>query len=280
MTVLPRPLVQQALGRMLPIPLVPTDLGYFPHAAGHYFERPIGCSELIVILCVRGEGWLEVHGRRYEVAPAQFAFLLPREPHRYGAEAERPWTIYWCHAAGCAAEHLGRTMGEQHPNRVVDTLEQSRLVDLFEEIAGELARGYGLGHLIAASMALAHLLGIAISDCNRRADPPDALVRVEEAICYMRLHRAEHISIPEVASRFNLSTSHFCALFKKLTGFSPLDYFIRMKIRRACELLDTTNWAATRVADELGFCDPFYFSRVFRRIQGVPPTEYRKTRKG
>ncbi len=278
--VLPRPIVRQALDGQVPTTLVPSDAGYFPDAALHYFERPKGCGQLILILCVRGAGWVELGDARFDVTPGQLAVILPNEPHRYGADEKHPWTIYWCHAAGAVAERLGAMLRQDVPCPVFETDDQPRLAGLFEEITDELVAGYGIDHLIPASMALAHLLGLAIAHCGRRRVPSDVLLRVRRAISYMQQRLEEQISIPELASMVNLSTSHFHAVFRKATGFTPLDYFIRLKLRRACELLDSTTYPVKRIAEELGFADALYLSRVFHRVQGMSPTEYRSTTKG
>ncbi len=278
--VLPRPIVREALERRLPVALIPSDVGYFPEAAHHYFQRPKGCGQLILILCVRGSGWVEVGDARHEVTPGQLVAILPREPHRYGAGEDHPWTIYWCHAAGRAAEQLGAMLREDSGSPLLDVHDPLRLAGLFDEIADELGGGYGLDHLIPASLALGHLLGLAMALRRRRQSPSDASVRVQRVLAYMRQRREEQLSIPELAGMVNLSTSHFCAVFKRVTGFPPLDYFIRLKIRRGCELLDGTRLPVQRIAEELGFADAFYFSRVFRRIHGVSPTAYRNVIKG
>jgi AraC-like DNA-binding protein len=280
MVVLPRPIVQRALDGQLPIALLPSDAGYFPRAAGHYIERPHGCGQLILILCVRGSGWAGIGGFDYAVSPGELITILPNEPHWYGTAEDHPWTIYWCHAAGEAAERLGSMLQDCGSTPVLEVDDQPRLVGLFEEIANELAKGYGIDHLLPASMALAHLLGLAIAGRRRHNAPADAVLRVQQAIGYMQQRHDERIDIPELAATVNLSTSHFCAVFKKVAGFSPLDYFLRLKVRRGCELLDGTSFPVKRISEQLGFSDPLYFSRVFRRICGMSPMAYRKIIKG
>ena len=78
----------------------------------------------------------------------------------------------------------------------------------------------------------------------------------------------------------NLSRSQYAALFKRQTGYAPIDYFIRLRMHRACQLLDMTDLSVKTVAGRLGFEDPLYFSRVFRTVNEKTPTEYRKLRKG
>jgi AraC-like DNA-binding protein len=280
MIVLPQPVVSKALDHQLPVGMLPSDIGYFPDAHFHYFERRQGCAQLILILCVRGSGWVNIRENQYKIGPGQLVVLLPHEPHRYAAEQEHPWTIYWCHAAGEAAGQVGHMLRGTDASPVQQVADEARMVRLFEEILDELDRGYGLNQLVPAALTLAHLLGLAL--VSRRIPPnaPDAVLRVREAIEYMQQHQSGNISVPELAKLLNLSASHFSALFKKTTGFPPLDYFVRLKIRRSCELLDLTRLPVKQIAEDLGFSDPLYFSRVFHRIHGMSPTEYRQTIKG
>src|SRR5262249_10574748 len=60
------------------------------------------------------------------------------------------------------------------------------------------------------------------------------------------------------------------------TGFAPEDFFIRLKIQRACEILEATDLCVKEVAAKLGYDDAFYFSRLFKSVNGVAPTEYRR----
>jgi AraC-like DNA-binding protein len=69
-------------------------------------------------------------------------------------------------------------------------------------------------------------------------------------------------------------------LFKEQTGYSPIDYFIRLRMHQACQLLDTSQLSVKRIAAALGYDDPLYFSRVFKGVNDISPTEYRLMRKG
>ena len=68
---------------------------------------------------------------------------------------------------------------------------------------------------------------------------------------------------------------HYSDLFRRQTGYPPKDHFLRLKIQRACQLLDTTELRVVEVAEALGWSDAFYFSRCFRKIIGISPRAYR-----
>jgi AraC-like DNA-binding protein len=84
------------------------------------------------------------------------------------------------------------------------------------------------------------------------------------------------LQVPTLARLAHLSPSHFFAVFKKSTGFAPKDFFIRLKIQRACEILEATDLCVKEVAAKLGYDDAFYFSRLFKSVNGVAPSDYRR----
>ncbi|HXC99652.1 MAG TPA: helix-turn-helix transcriptional regulator, partial [Verrucomicrobiae bacterium] len=65
---------------------------------------------------------------------------------------------------------------------------------------------------------------------------------------------------------------------KQRTGCAPMDYFTRLRMRHACRLLSSGSASVKEVAAALGYGDPFYFSRVFKSVNKVPPSKYRTSR--
>ena len=76
---------------------------------------------------------------------------------------------------------------------------------------------------------------------------------------------------------FDLSKSGLHALFQKHTGRSPMDFFLRLKMKEACKMLRSTSLRVYEVAQRLGYQDPYYFSRIFRKVVGISPKEYQNS---
>ena len=91
----------------------------------------------------------------------------------------------------------------------------------------------------------------------------------------MREHLTERMQVRKLASLINVSPSYYFALFKKETGYAPIDFFIHLRMRQACMLLESTTLSVKEIADELGYDDAFYFSRLFKSVTSRAPTEYR-----
>jgi AraC-like DNA-binding protein len=107
---------------------------------------------------------------------------------------------------------------------------------------------------------------------HRLADP-----RVDLAILHMMRHLNEPARISTLAAVAGLSPSHFFSLFKLATGFTPIAFFIGLRVQRACELLADPQSSIKKAAELVGYSDRYYFTRVFKQVMGVPPGEYRRT---
>jgi len=104
-------------------------------------------------------------------------------------------------------------------------------------------------------------------------------LRIEQSIAYMVLHLDKPLQVATLAAQANISPSHFFALFKRRLGSTPIDYFTRLRMQRACRLLEQTPLSIKEVASKLGYDDPFYFSRVFKSVNRMAPSDYRMVQK-
>jgi transcriptional regulator GlxA family with amidase domain len=102
--------------------------------------------------------------------------------------------------------------------------------------------------------------------------------KIARSIYFMRQHLDQPLQVATIAASVHVSPSHFFVLFKRWAGCSPIDYFIRLRMRRACQLLGAGSLHVKEVAAALGYEDPFYFSRVFKAVNQVAPSDYRRSR--
>jgi AraC family transcriptional regulator of arabinose operon len=279
--VLPRAVVARARRHPLLAGVFPTDVGYFPRAHGHLRERPTGVDQAIFIYCVKGAGWCELAGKRFEVRAGELLVIPPDTPHVYGADTKRAWTIHWFHAKGVLIDAFLDELGVREEQPIAYLGEDAQLLALFEEVLSVLEHGYAPLQLLHASHAMAHLLATMIR--RRREswrEEPDSHYRISRSIAYMKQHLDEPLRLDALAGVANLSRSQYTALFKEQTGYAPIDYFIRLKMHRACQLLDTTQSSVKVIAASLGYEDPLYFSRMFRAVNETSPIAYRRMRKG
>ena len=102
-----------------------------------------------------------------------------------------------------------------------------------------------------------------------------AVQRIGASLAYMMQHLDKPLRVSTLSARASLAPAQFTALFKRATGYAPIDYFIRARMQRACELFKTESLRVKEVAALMGYDDPFYFSRRFKCVIGVAPQAYR-----
>jgi YesN/AraC family two-component response regulator len=97
---------------------------------------------------------------------------------------------------------------------------------------------------------------------------------IERTIDYMVNHYNENITLERLAGIAGLSPSHYSRLFKKYAGHSPIDYLLHLRMDRAKELLVLSDYRLKAVAESIGYTDELYFSRMFKKIVGISPSEF------
>lgn len=100
--------------------------------------------------------------------------------------------------------------------------------------------------------------------------------KMNAALSYLEEHFNQPLELPGVAAAVFLSPNYLNRLFKMETGFTCMDYLIRLRVRRAQDLLNNTDFHINEIAQQVGYDDPYYFSRIFKQKTGIAPKKYRK----
>ncbi len=281
--VLPPAIIQEMENDPISAILHITDIGYYPKAWHHFRERKDPIMQYIFIYCTEGEGWYKVNEEEFHVSANQY-FILPAGcTHSYGANDDNPWTIYWIHFKGKLAPHFAKQCLrpiEINPN--IHSRITNR-TNMFEEILHTLSMGYSHESLLYACSIFYHYLGTVRYLQQYRsasADSSDECDIITAAIHFMNESIEKKLTLQDIAAHTGYSTSHFSALFSKRTGYAPLTYFNQLKIQYACQLLDFTDIKINQVCYKIGIEDCYYFSRLFHKIMGISPRQYKQTKKG
>ena len=254
-----------------------THIGYFPRATSHYKERRKGCEDNILIYCLKGVGHYIVGDKHFEVHPNQF-FLLPATDDylRYWADAEDPWTIYWVHFTGDIIKNFNSSLNINILRGPVAIPFNSKAIDVWENMYDSLQMGYSIENLCNANFCLYHFAAsFLFPDKHRSREKEDTEDMVTATIMNMQDNIGKMLAVEDMARQHKLSTSHFSSLFRKATGMPPINYFIHLKMQKACQLLYSNEVKIKGIAEVLGYEDPYYFSRVFKKSMGVSPEKYK-----
>jgi AraC-like DNA-binding protein len=245
-------------------------------------ERVIVDHEILLILS--GKGDLHFRDGSLPFGSHDVLFLRPFVPHvlagkgdvdhiavhfdfspRSGTEVDldrrRPYTIEL--AGGISLPTKQRVA----PHGAVER-SLSLVVDFFE-------LGTPEGKLRARGEILCALSSLLSSQARPRGELGRRRAQLERATAVMKERLAEPVSNRDLQRATGIGSSQLHALFRELTGYSPMEYLRRLRVEHARELLADDALSIKEVAARAGFSDPNHFSRVFARLDGVPPTAYR-----
>lgn len=254
-------------------------IGFFPKVKYHYVQKKEGADYCMLIYCVGGRGWYSIYGKKYMIEKDQYILIPPHVPYSFGADSNNPWTIYWLHFRGKLSASF--TPAGPAPSSILPG-EHSRLQDrlqLFEEIYSSFSMGYIREYLTYSSMCLYMFLASFVyleQFRYTRIPSPKEYPLSSRVIHYMQENIEYNLALRELAAYFKYSPSHFSMLFQKETGVSPINYFIRLKIQKACQYIELTGLKLNEISIKLGFEEPAYFSRIFTKVMGMSPSAYRK----
>ncbi len=254
----------------------PLALGFYPEALGHRMSRPQPEDHLL-IYCRAGRGWLDTPAARLPVGGGDLLLLPKGQAHAYGADPARPWTLYWVHFDGELVADFLRPLGK---GPLWHIGLQPRLLAEFEALLDLRRQGLSLPHFIYAAHQLQALLA-SLAVLPARAQLKSGRVLDVDAVqAVMRAHLHGSLNLDELAAQFKLSRFHFAKTYRRLTGHAPIEDFIRLKMAHACRLLDEGEQGVRQIAEQLGYEDAYYFSRLFRKVVGMAPSHYRALHQG
>ncbi|WP_164126534.1 AraC family transcriptional regulator [Sphingobacterium luzhongxinii] len=255
-----------------------TEIGYYPNAAQHYTHRQKGSKDNILIYCTKGEGWVKLRGESYIIKPNNFIILPKNIEHEYGASTENPWTIYWTMFGGTGISELNEFGFTQLAFQPKAFRCHQEALKLFDDMFTVLESGYSTQYIVYVNMQFCNFLTLFLfqnesivkkNSSNHQTDI------VQKAISYMQLNLTGTVTISALSNAAGCSVSKLSNVFKLNTGHTPIDYFNLLKIQKACQSLYSTNKLVKEIALELGFSDQYYFSRLFTKLMGISPNNYR-----
>lgn len=255
----------------------PAAMGLYPRASLHRMQRERHDDNLL-IYCVEGKGHASAGEWRGEVGPGQVLLLPQGMAHRYEADPQDPWTIYWVHFQGSSTAIFNQYLGyREGADPLITTGVSPQLIAHFRGLMDVHRTGYNTRAFINAANQLRHLLTHIALEIRRAQASSQGSFNLDAVQNFMLEHIGQPLDLDTLAATAKLSKYHFATKYKALTGYSPIKHFLNMKMEYACHLLDSSKLSVKGVAAELGYEDQLYFSRLFRKTVGMSPRDYRRS---
>ncbi len=214
-------------------------------------------------------------GREYALQPGAAFAYAPRMHHVIRSHPDRPMLKYFIGFVGRdPAKILKATrLGRWQPVRIGKIAE---VTEMFELVLREAAQGGQESRRVCNALLPALLFKIEqAAHPGVRASAAGA-VAYERARRYIEDHHLGLRSVEEVAEACHMTPAYLSRLFRQFGRMGAHQFLVRLKMNHAAERLFDGGLTVKEVAAELGFSDPFHFSRVFKRVYGVPPVTIAK----
>jgi AraC-like DNA-binding protein len=248
--------------------------GHLVGGADHHIQRDHYPGHEI-ILCLRGTGFATIGGRRHPVRAGQLVWVNCHRPHEHGAIPGDPWELYWIRIGGPRLDRIGEALGVAEAPVFVG-FDSSAAGLLFQEIFALMQdRPANTPALVHASIA--RLIALAFS-CRQRQTPaePQSPAVLHRAIEQMKLFYFQKHRVADLAGLCGVSESHFTRIFRAAFGTTPIDWLRRERISQAKRRLVETSDAIKEIAAQVGYSDHYFFSKDFKQLTGLPPSQYRQ----
>lgn len=211
------------------------------------------------------------------ITAGHMVLYRPREPQRYVYYGEDQTEVYWVHFTGNNVKNILRHYGITNDMRVMDTGTSLEYAGIFKQMIQELQRCQIHYPELLTLLILQLLIRIErqIGRDHRRKDVY-LDTEMELAMQFFNDNYNTQISVEEYAAARGMSVSWFIRSFKQYTHATPMQYLVERRMANAQMLLETTGYNITEIGNLVGYDNPLYFSRVFKKQKGVSPSEYRK----
>lgn len=239
--------------------------------------RPRGRIDYQLLYVVGGKAHFFFDGKEEIVTAGHMVIYRPKEVQKYVYYGQDQTEVYWVHFTGGDVKNILRRYGITDDTRVFYIGSALEYQNLFRMMIQELQLCRE-DYQELLSMMLRHLFILIHRQRNssKKIDNGFIIEEIDLALTYFNEHYNKDISIEEYAASRHMSTSWFIRNFKKYTGSTPMQHILSIRISNAESLLETTEYNMTEISSIVGYDNPLYFSRIFKKQKGLSPSEYRK----
>lgn len=226
-----------------------------------------------------GEGILRVDGDPLLLKPGKIVLLAPDCCVEVEGRSCKPLSLYdfsftYTVASDTPAQSKKAKAVFSPGHHALSAQAAARFAQLLEQME-QLAETEEPLAKWKQSILFQEIMYLAASDPLTTEETGGTREAIEKVLLYVQQHYQEDISLKEVAQMHGISASNFSSVFKKHVGLNPLDYVTQLRMAQAQRKLKASQ-PIELVARQVGFKDPLYFSRIFKRTVGVTPSAYRK----
>lgn len=243
-------------------------------------HRPHGRLDYQLLYIASGKAHFYFNGREEIIAAGNMVIYRPKETQRYIYYGKEQTEVFWIHFTGNHVKQLLQSSGITDDMHVIHSGTSLEYKQIFLQIIQELKlcrQDYEAMAALYLKMLFVMLHRIILNRPQKQN--PLMMNEMDKAVRYFHANYFKPICIEHYAASHNMSISWFIRSFKAYTGATPAQYILSLRISNARTLLETTAYNISEISNIIGYDNPLYFSRLFKKQCGMSPTEFRNHQK-
>lgn len=211
------------------------------------------------------------------VSAGNVVLFRPKELQKYEFYGKDKTEVYWIHFTGSDVKNVLRQNGFKNKQRIFPVGTSLEYDRVFKKIILELQRCQD-SYEEMLTLLLQYLLIIFYREMTKEHVVKNEYIdnQIGASVSYFNTNYNQNINIEEYAASKGMSVSYFIRNFKKYTGETPVQFLTSLRMTNAQILLETTTYSINEIAGIVGYGNPLYFTRLFHKLKGCSPSEYRK----
>ncbi|MEK8128881.1 AraC family transcriptional regulator [Paenibacillus filicis] len=223
------------------------------------------------LFMIQGGARIRVNGVVYELQPGSVfhaAPLMQMDSRVIGDSELEYYSVFYSPNKESDKEHVYNAHFKLEHGAL------PRIMDLLLMLHEHVRTPGGMGKLRVKELFLSIMHQVLVSHMHHSRDISPSKKVIDDAIAYIKKHYMDTLTLDELAELHAMHPKQFSYFFHKYTGFRPIDYVIHYRMERARELLQTGNFPIRDIAASVGYPNPLYFSRLFKKKFGISPSSY------
>jgi AraC-like DNA-binding protein len=256
--------------------LYPTSLGKY--SGQSFLIKNTNTNHHSLFYCQSTKGILDYNNKTREVNSGDLVIMPAKANFKFSTteqDKSNLGKIYWLNFKGDLANNFTERLLMKMEDGLAQVGKVDEVIQDFDNLLALGSRGYTATNVIHAVHVLQQTLSFLALQLRLTDFNNSSTFDIEAVERLMRNNLHQELSLDTLAHYSQLSKFHFSKKFKELTDTSPIQHFINMKIQRACFELDNSALTIKEISENLGYNDPYYFSRLFKKSIGMSPKQYR-----
>lgn len=261
-----------------PLPLYIETIGYNPYELD--FDRPEGYPYYHWLHTSRGEGIIELEGKKYTLREGRAILLAPYTPHKYYSDhdAEVHWQTYYMTFTGEAIEPILKSL-DMNYTAFYEQTSSINFDEYIDDMISDLTQQTNLDHFSYEISVKLYQFFMHLRKYGKMNDKISVLQsyeKIKDIVEWLEQVYPQDIGLLEISEKAQVSSQHLNNLFHDTFGISPYSFLVQLRIREAKRLLITNRDLSLReIAKLVGFNGVSHFVATFKKREGMTPSQYR-----